>query len=71
MQRGGGSKDTWVLRTGRWILQYAAPRDVPVDLSRGVVSDLPEQPPTTFWLGRYAERGEAPSPDAALHFDPD
>src|SRR6202795_1676278 len=60
MQRGGGSKDTWVLSDGpvdTFSLQQ--PRDVPVDLSRGVVSDLPSRAADhVFWLGRYAERGE-------------
>jgi uncharacterized circularly permuted ATP-grasp superfamily protein/uncharacterized alpha-E superfamily protein len=60
MQRGGGSKDTWVLSQGpvdTFSLQQ--PRDVPLNLSRGVVSDLPSRAADhVFWLGRYAERGE-------------
>lgn len=60
MQRGGGSKDTWVLSDGpvdTFSLQRS--RDVPVDLSRGVVSDLPSRAADhVFWLGRYAERSE-------------
>jgi uncharacterized circularly permuted ATP-grasp superfamily protein len=60
MQRGGGSKDTWVLSDGpvdTFSLQQ--PRDIPVDLSRGVTSDLPSRAADhIFWLGRYAERGE-------------
>src|ERR1700685_1555256 len=60
MQRGGGSKDTWVLSEGpvdTFSLQQ--PRDIPVDLSRGVVSDLPSRAADhIFWLGRYAERSE-------------
>jgi uncharacterized circularly permuted ATP-grasp superfamily protein/uncharacterized alpha-E superfamily protein len=60
MQRGGGSKDTWVLSAGpvdTFTLQR--PRDVPVELSRGVVSDLPSRAADHFfWLGRYAERSE-------------
>lgn len=60
MQRGGGSKDTWVLSdkpVGTFSLQR--PRDVPVELSRGVESDLPSRAADHFyWLGRYAERSE-------------
>ena len=60
MQRGGGSKDTWVLSDGpvdTFSLQI--PRDVPVALIRGVVSDLPSRAADhIFWLGRYAERSE-------------
>jgi uncharacterized circularly permuted ATP-grasp superfamily protein/uncharacterized alpha-E superfamily protein len=60
MQRGGGSKDTWVLSdkpVDTFSLQR--PRDVPVELSRGIVSDLPSRAADHFfWLGRYAERCE-------------
>ncbi len=60
MQRGGGSKDTWVLSekpVGTFSLQR--PRDVPVELNRGAVSDLPSRAADhIFWLGRYAERSE-------------
>jgi uncharacterized circularly permuted ATP-grasp superfamily protein/uncharacterized alpha-E superfamily protein len=60
MQRGGGSKDTWVLSdkpVDTFSLQR--PRDLPVELSRGVVSDLPSRAADHFfWLGRYAERSE-------------
>ncbi len=60
MQRGGGSKDTWVLSdkpVGTFSLQR--PRDEPVELNRGVVSDLPSRAADHFfWLGRYAERCE-------------
>jgi uncharacterized circularly permuted ATP-grasp superfamily protein/uncharacterized alpha-E superfamily protein len=60
MQRGGGSKDTWVLSDGPVdTFSMQRPRDVPVDLSRGVVNDLPSRAADhVFWLGRYAERGE-------------
>jgi uncharacterized circularly permuted ATP-grasp superfamily protein/uncharacterized alpha-E superfamily protein len=60
MQRGGGSKDTWVLSDGPVdTFSLQRPRDVPVDLSRGVVSDLPSRAADhVFWLGRYAERSE-------------
>jgi len=60
MQRGGGSKDTWVLSdkpVDTFSLQR--PRDVPVELTRGAVSDLPSRAADHFfWLGRYAERCE-------------
>jgi uncharacterized circularly permuted ATP-grasp superfamily protein/uncharacterized alpha-E superfamily protein len=60
MQRGGGSKDTWVLSdkpVGSFSLQR--PRDAPVELNRGVASDLPSRAADHFfWLGRYAERAE-------------
>jgi uncharacterized alpha-E superfamily protein len=60
MQRGGGSKDTWVLSDrpiGTASLQR--PRDLPVALNRGETSDLPSRAADhIFWLGRYAERCE-------------
>jgi uncharacterized circularly permuted ATP-grasp superfamily protein/uncharacterized alpha-E superfamily protein len=60
MQRGGGSKDTWVLSdrpVGSFSLQR--PRDVPVELNRGAIGDLPSRAADhVFWLGRYAERSE-------------
>jgi len=59
MQRGGGSKDTWVLADApvdRFSMQR--PRDQPVALNRGA-SDLPSRAADNlFWLGRYAERCE-------------
>jgi uncharacterized circularly permuted ATP-grasp superfamily protein/uncharacterized alpha-E superfamily protein len=59
MQRGGGSKDTWVLSdrpVDKFTLQR--PRDLPVVLNRGT-SDLPSRAADNlFWLGRYAERCE-------------
>jgi uncharacterized circularly permuted ATP-grasp superfamily protein/uncharacterized alpha-E superfamily protein len=60
MQRGGGSKDTWVLSKGPVdTFSLQPPRNVPLNLSRGVVSDLPSRAADhVFWLGRYAERGE-------------
>jgi uncharacterized circularly permuted ATP-grasp superfamily protein/uncharacterized alpha-E superfamily protein len=60
MQRGGGSKDTWVLSSrpvGSFTLQH--PRDLPVELNRGETTDLPSRAADhIFWLGRYAERAE-------------
>ncbi len=59
MQRGGGSKDTWVLSdtpVDRFTLQRS--RDLPLALNRGT-SDLPSRAADNlFWLGRYAERCE-------------
>ncbi|HEX3657373.1 MAG TPA: circularly permuted type 2 ATP-grasp protein [Pirellulales bacterium] len=60
LQRGGGSKDTWILGEGpvSQVSLLASP-SAPVALSRGggdlssrVADDL-------FWLGRYATRSEA------------
>jgi uncharacterized circularly permuted ATP-grasp superfamily protein/uncharacterized alpha-E superfamily protein len=59
-QRGGGSKDTWVLATSTAAAIHPAEQGAPVhDGTRD------DQPPTTsraaehlFWLGRYAERSE-------------
>src|ERR1700722_6684683 len=60
MQRGGGSKDTWVLSDGPVdTFSLQRPRDLPVELHRGIVSDLPSRAADhIFWLGRYAERSE-------------
>jgi uncharacterized alpha-E superfamily protein len=60
MQRGGGSKDTWVLSNGPVdVVTLQHPRDQPLDLDRGEGSDLPSRAADhLFWLGRYAERCE-------------
>ena len=59
MQRGGGSKDTWVLATGS-VSEFSllpAPTER-VELSRAG-GDLPSRvADNLFWLGRYAERAE-------------
>jgi len=59
MQRGGGSKDSWILAEGP-ISQVSLlpPSGMPVPLSRGG-KDLPSRvADNLFWLGRYAERAE-------------
>ena len=60
MQRGGGSKDTWVLSDGPVDLftpQHL--RGQPLELNRGEGTDLPSRAADhLFWLGRYAERAE-------------
>ena len=59
MQRGGHSKDTWVL----WespvdTFSMLHRKDQPVELRRGS-ADLPSRvADNLFWLGRYAERSE-------------
>jgi uncharacterized circularly permuted ATP-grasp superfamily protein/uncharacterized alpha-E superfamily protein len=59
MQRGGGSKDTWVLAVGPVSTFSLLPaRNQLVELSRGG-SDLPSRvADNLFWLGRNAERAE-------------
>ncbi|MBS0264798.1 MAG: circularly permuted type 2 ATP-grasp protein [Planctomycetes bacterium] len=59
MQRGGGSKDSWVISDGPVSsLSLLPPRGMPVQLSRGG-KDLPSRvADNLFWLGRYAERAE-------------
>jgi uncharacterized circularly permuted ATP-grasp superfamily protein/uncharacterized alpha-E superfamily protein len=57
MQRGGGSKDTWILSEGQvsQMTLLAAPA-APLALRRGV-GDLPSRnAEDLFWLGRYLER---------------
>jgi uncharacterized circularly permuted ATP-grasp superfamily protein/uncharacterized alpha-E superfamily protein len=60
MQRGGGSKDIWILSdrpVEHVTLQRS--RDLPVVLKRGSSSDLPSRAADNlFWLGRYGERCE-------------
>jgi len=60
MQRGGGSKDTWVLSDGPLdTSSHQRTRDLPVALNRGETSDLPSRAADhIFWLGRYTERCE-------------
>ena len=59
MQRGGHSKDAWIL-SDRPVDTFSMlrPRDEPVELrrtSRAVPSSVADN---TFWLGRYVERAE-------------
>jgi uncharacterized circularly permuted ATP-grasp superfamily protein/uncharacterized alpha-E superfamily protein len=59
MQRGGHSKDAWVLWDGPVdTFSMLHPRNEPVELrrvSRGVPSSVADN---VFWLGRYVERAE-------------
>jgi uncharacterized circularly permuted ATP-grasp superfamily protein/uncharacterized alpha-E superfamily protein len=59
MQRGGGSKDSWVLTEGPVSpVSLLSPSGMPMALSRGG-KDLPSRvADNLFWLGRYAERAE-------------
>ncbi|HWA97546.1 MAG TPA: circularly permuted type 2 ATP-grasp protein [Pirellulales bacterium] len=60
LQRGGGSKDTWILGQGPVNeVSLLTPASTPVLLSRGG-SDLPSRAADDlFWLGRYVQRCEA------------
>ena len=60
MQKGGGSKDAWVLSTEPVPEVTLLPSTVmPVELSRGG-GDLPSRAADDlFWLGRYVERAES------------
>jgi uncharacterized circularly permuted ATP-grasp superfamily protein/uncharacterized alpha-E superfamily protein len=58
MQRGGGSKDTWVLAAGQAIDFSLLNTGARVELTRAG-GDLPSRAADNlFWLGRYAERAE-------------
>ncbi|HXA50678.1 MAG TPA: circularly permuted type 2 ATP-grasp protein, partial [Candidatus Acidoferrum sp.] len=59
MQRGGNSKDAWILWDGPVdTFSMLRPRHQPVELRRGS-ADLPSRAADNlFWLGRYAERSE-------------
>ena len=59
MQRGGGSKDTWVLADGPVSpMSLLAPPTIRIQRERGS-GDLPSRvADNLFWLGRYAERVE-------------
>jgi uncharacterized circularly permuted ATP-grasp superfamily protein/uncharacterized alpha-E superfamily protein len=59
VQRGAGSKDTWVIADGPVsTFSMLRPASQPVALSRGG-GDLPSRvADNLFWLGRYAERAD-------------
>jgi uncharacterized circularly permuted ATP-grasp superfamily protein/uncharacterized alpha-E superfamily protein len=61
MQRGGGSKDTWVLGEGPTPqFSLLRPSSVALDVSRATF-DLPSRvADNLFWLGRYVERTDPP-----------
>jgi uncharacterized circularly permuted ATP-grasp superfamily protein/uncharacterized alpha-E superfamily protein len=60
MQKGGRSKDTWLLAAGPVsTLTLLSPTVQPIELSRGG-GDLPSRAADNlFWLGRYGERVES------------
>lgn len=60
MQRGGASKDTWVLRDPSESTAQATPANaVPAAPPRRHHNDLPSRTADNlFWLGRYVERAE-------------
>ena len=59
MQRGGGSKDTWVLSDGPVsAVSLLAPAGVPIRRERRA-TDLPSRvADDLYWLGRHVERAE-------------
>ncbi|HEV2618738.1 MAG TPA: circularly permuted type 2 ATP-grasp protein, partial [Acidobacteriaceae bacterium] len=59
MQRGGHSKDAWVLSdTPVDTFSLLRPRDEPVELRRVSLIVPSSVADNTFWLGRYVERAE-------------
>jgi uncharacterized circularly permuted ATP-grasp superfamily protein/uncharacterized alpha-E superfamily protein len=60
LQKGGGSKDTWILGQGPVTqVTLLPPTSMPVALSRGG-SDLPSRvADDLYWLGRYVQRADA------------
>jgi uncharacterized circularly permuted ATP-grasp superfamily protein/uncharacterized alpha-E superfamily protein len=60
MQRGGGSKDTWVISDSPVdTFTMRRPAGHPVEINRGRSSDLPSRAADhLFWFGRYSERCE-------------
>ena len=59
MQRGGHSKDAWVLWDGAVdTFSMLRPRHEPVELRRGARAVPSRVADNVFWLGRYVERAE-------------
>jgi uncharacterized circularly permuted ATP-grasp superfamily protein/uncharacterized alpha-E superfamily protein len=60
LQKGGGSKDTWILADGpvSEVTLLASP-DTPVRLTRGSGDLSSRVADDLFWLGRYVQRAEA------------
>ena len=60
MQRGGGSKDTWVRTKGPVnTVSLLPPPGHPIDINRSAANLPSRAGDNLFWLGRYAERAEA------------
>ena len=61
MQRGGGSKDTWVMSATGAVSAFSLLRagGQPVELTRAGGDLSSRAADNLFWLGRYAERAEA------------
>lgn len=60
MQRGGGSKDTWILANGPvGEATLLASMSAPVELNRGGGELTSRVADDLFWLGRYVQRAEA------------
>ncbi len=58
MQKGGGSKDTWVLAAPDDTEQAPISGTAPLELSRGERELSSRVADNLFWLGRYIERAE-------------
>jgi uncharacterized circularly permuted ATP-grasp superfamily protein/uncharacterized alpha-E superfamily protein len=59
MQRGGGSKDTWVLSEGPVNpITLLRPAGAAVEITRGGAEMPSRVADNLFWLGRYVERAE-------------
>ncbi|MGE3775244.1 MAG: circularly permuted type 2 ATP-grasp protein, partial [Gammaproteobacteria bacterium] len=58
MQRGGGSKDTWVLTRAETDVALALPGAHAPGLTRGAVVTPSRTVENLFWFGRYGERCE-------------
>lgn len=59
MQRGGGSKDTWVLADGPIEMLSLLPQPgQPIEIKRAVTNLPSRAADNLYWLGRYLERAE-------------